>query len=112
MTTQPIEAPEAPETTPNNVTAFPVDHLYIKSPKETQTSVLAEFATVRVGYQSSEDETERAYRHRTGVPDPTPPLGQEQDAPDVAPAPPVADAPDEAVEVEVTVTPKKKSSKK
>jgi hypothetical protein len=88
MTTQPVEAPAAPTTTPNNVTAYPTDHLYVKSPAETEAAVLAGFDDARVSYQSSQLETERAYRHRAGVPDPNPPFEPPAEPDVVAEAPP------------------------
>jgi hypothetical protein len=118
MTTQPVEAPEVLTTTPNNATAYPTDHLYVKSPAETEAAVLAAVEDARVSYQSSEDETERLFRHRAGVPDPNPPLeppaapAAVEPPPAPAPPPDAADESETPVEVEVKVTPKKPSSTK
>lgn len=58
----------------HNVTAYPTEHLYRKSPAETKVEVEAAIEDARVNYEVEAMEVERQYRHLTGVPDPNPPL--------------------------------------
>jgi hypothetical protein len=101
----------------HNANAYPEDHLYVKSPAETEAVVLAGIDDARVSYQSSQLETERAYRHRAGVADPNPPIGTPTDADDAPPepvteAPPAEEAPAPAPPPAPRSTKKPSSTKK
>lgn len=82
----------------HNATAYPEEHLYVKSPAETEAAVLAGIDDARAKYNQAEESAEFAYRKRAGLPDPNPPIGTPGDQPDVQPEavtedPPPAPAP-------------------
>jgi hypothetical protein len=65
----------------HNATAYPEEHLYVKSPAETKAEVEAAIEDVRVNYAVDMMEVERQYRHIAGVPDPNPPIEPPADEP-------------------------------
>jgi hypothetical protein len=74
----------------HNANAYPEDHLYVKSPAETEAVVLAEIEEARIKYDNGTYKTEIAYRHRAGVPDPNPPIEPDPE-PEAIVAPPPGD---------------------